>query len=653
MRYPNAALTLSVLVSAFSLFVPSAQAKAPPEAYTLRGIFRSVEISPNGQYVAMLAQQVDQPVVTISKIGGTTCKVGSGGSNLMGVFWANDSRLIIVAHKVAEQESEGSDNLRNISQAFSVDVNCGDAKKMNGSTIVGRSDDGQLIMEVPAIDDGNSDDKNLRRWRKFNGYKTDLFIVNPATGKGEDVERGAETTYRFLLDEHGHARMRFDVDLSSGKTLSYARIGDSKTWTLVRDERDTSTNDNSYRFLAIGRDPDTALVRTRNGGDRAGIYVFDFKTKQIIRPMFVRADADAVGLTDSTYSNLPTGVVYAGDNSAIEYFDPLYAKIQADLKETFPGEKRAIESVSKDGKSVIAFVEGATNPGGVYYFIDADKGDLIELVKMRPLLTVADVGPVKFYHYAARDGYSVPAYLTLPNGSSGKNLPLVVLPHGGPESRDHDDFDAWTQFLASRGYAVLQPQFRGSDGFGKAHRDAGRRQWGLRMQDDITDGVHDLITTGVADPKRICIVGWSYGGYAALAGLAYTPDLYRCGVAGAPVSDIPKMIEWQQKNGGRWFRDTDEITLMIGSLAKDEERLVKTSPSRNADKIQAPLMLVHGRLDTTVPLEQSQIMADAMKAAGKPYQMRIIEGDDHNLKKESTGVEFLKILESFLGENLK
>ena len=447
--------------------------------------------------------------------------------------------------------------------------------------------------------------------------------------------------------------MRFDVDMSYGRILAFARIGNSNDWVQVYDQRNEKDIENSFVFIGIGARPDTAYVLTRNFGPRYGIYEFDFKSKSISRPLYTRTDADVVGFSYGAYGRVPTGVIYAGEDTTVEYFDKDFAKYAADLRETFPGESRFINSVTKDKSIFIAYVEGKTNPGGVYYYVDSAKGELFELGKRYPLLTPQDIGPVKFYKYSARDGLQIPAYLTLPYGSLGKNLPLVVLPHGGPESRDNDEYDSWTQFLASRGYAVLQPQFRGSDGFGLEHRNAGRRQWGLAMQNDITDGVKNMISTGVADPNRVCIVGWSYGGYAALAGLAYSPELYKCGVAGAPVSDLPVMLEWASKNAGRWFRDDDEITKMIGNLKADYERLVATSPSRNAGKFRAPLLLVHPKFDQTVPIEQSEIMSKALNEASKPHEFVVIEGDDHHLVKSSSRVEFLKHLDRFLGQHLK
>jgi dipeptidyl aminopeptidase/acylaminoacyl peptidase len=222
----------------------------------------------------------------------------------------------------------------------------------------------------------------------------------------------------------------------------------------------------------------------------------------------------------------------------------------------------------------------------------------------------------------------------------------VILPHGGPEAHDDSGFDWLAQFLASRGYAVLQPQFRGSDGFGSAHADAGRHQWGLRMQDDVTDGVRALTEKGIADPKRICIVGGSYGGYVALAGAAFTPELYACAASIAGVSDLPAMIGYTVKMEGEesnllaYWRDH------IGSPL--DPQVIAKSPARSAATIRAPILLLHGTEDTVVPLAQSKMMARALDAANRQYSLVELPGDDHYLSTSATRVLMLGELEKFL-----
>jgi dipeptidyl aminopeptidase/acylaminoacyl peptidase len=260
------------------------------------------------------------------------------------------------------------------------------------------------------------------------------------------------------------------------------------------------------------------------------------------------------------------------------------------------------------------------------------------------------LGPVREFPYPARDQYSLLAYLTLPPGASERNLPVVVLPHGGPESRDDPGFDWMTQFLASRGYAVFQPQFRGSSGFGAAHADAGRKQWGLRMQDDVTDGVKALIDQGIADPRRICIAGISYGGYAALAGATFTPELYACAASIGGVSDLPNMLGWVQKDLGKESNSLAYWRDHIGGTT--DPQVVAKSPARFATAIRAPILLIHGTDDTTVPIDQARGMARALTAAGKKFELIELEGDDHYLSSSATRVRALRELERFLAIHL-
>jgi dipeptidyl aminopeptidase/acylaminoacyl peptidase len=266
------------------------------------------------------------------------------------------------------------------------------------------------------------------------------------------------------------------------------------------------------------------------------------------------------------------------------------------------------------------------------------------------MLNGVALGPVREFHYPARDLYALLAYLTLPAGASERSLPVVVLPHGGPESRDDPGFDWMTQFLSSRGYAVFQPQFRGSSGFGAAHADAGRKQWGLRMQDDVTDGVKALIDQGIADPRRICIAGISYGGYAALAGATFTPELYACAVSIGGVSDLPNMLGWVQKDLGKESNSLAYWRDHIGGTT--DPQVVAKSPARFATAIRAPILLIHGTDDTTVPIDQARGMARALTAAGKKFELIELEGDDHYLSSSATRVRALRELERFLAIHL-
>ena len=305
---------------------------------------------------------------------------------------------------------------------------------------------------------------------------------------------------------------------------------------------------------------------------------------------------------------------------------------------------------SLDGTKTLARVETPSSPP-VYYLVDftAHRADIA--AEEYPALSGVALGEVKEFSYKARDGTAIPAYLTTPATKSSKPIPLVVLPHGGPQARDYLTFDWLPQFLASRGYAVLQPQFRGSTGFGDAFREAGYRQWGGLMQDDVTDGVRAMIEQGVADPRRVCIVGASYGGYAALMGAAFTPDLYSCAVSISGVTDLPALMrETVPIYGGTLSTTLSIWKARIG--APNDSNLAAKSPINAVQSIKVPILIIYGTGDGVVPNEQSERMARVLKAAGKNVTVAVLAGEDHWLSRTDARVQVLKELEAFLGKNL-
>jgi dipeptidyl aminopeptidase/acylaminoacyl peptidase len=260
-----------------------------------------------------------------------------------------------------------------------------------------------------------------------------------------------------------------------------------------------------------------------------------------------------------------------------------------------------------------------------------------------PYIPDESVAPIKSIVYRARDGLQIHGYLTMPLGKVDGPIPFVVLPHGGPYSRDYKEFDYIAQMIASRGYGVLQPNFRGSTGYGGAFLEAGFREWGRKMQDDVTDATKWLIDQKLADPSRICIFGWSYGGYAALMGAIREPTLYRCAASMAGVTDLKHI----QPNSGRMLSG-----VAVPVLNGDRSLIAENSPAKNADKIMIPILLAHGEQDLNVSVEDSTEMEAALKSAGKKVDSIYFGGDDHFLFLEGDRIAFLKKLDSFLRENL-
>ncbi|MEQ1754716.1 MAG: prolyl oligopeptidase family serine peptidase, partial [Micropepsaceae bacterium] len=447
-------------------------------------------------------------------------------------------------------------------------------------------------------------------------------------------------------------RVRID-EIRDDEFKVFAHLSNDAEWREVYDSQRSSSAARIDRFVAMGPKPDTAYVITRNGGDRRAAYEFNLRNGTLGPLLFQDPKFDVDGFQVDAYAGDAVGVSYADNLQRVVYFDPALASLIAKIRALLPGEQVNLVTWSRDRSSLIVRADGPSNRTGAYYFADTQTGQISRLGARYPSIAEGDIATVRSFTYVARDGLAILAYLTLPPRSAAKNLAMIVMPHGGPEARDTAEFDRWAQFLATRGYAVFQPQFRGSDGFGWSFRQAGRLQWGLKMQDDITDGVKALIGDGTADPARICIFGWSYGGYAALAGLAFTPELYKCGVAGAGVSDLRAVLaDEKTKNGGRW--DTLRYwPSVIGDPFKDVKRLEATSPARHAENIRARLLLLHAKDDTIVRISQSELMARAMEKAGKPFEIIKLEGDDHWLSHSETEIRVLRELERFLGKNLQ
>ena len=345
------------------------------------------------------------------------------------------------------------------------------------------------------------------------------------------------------------------------------------------------------------------------------------------------------------------GVMHDGLTAEYKFFDPADQHVWDGLANAFPGENVELESWSNDHKIVVVRVDGKRD-GAAYFMIDRNSHKASFLGPVYSGIDLPDVADRTLISYKAADGLTIPAFLTLPNGKAPKNLALVVLPHGGPEGHDDVQFDWLAQGLASRGYAVLQPEFRGSDGNGWDFLTAGYGQWGRKMQSDLSDGVRYLASQGTIDPKRVCIVGASYGGYAALAGATLDKGVYRCAVSDSGIGDLHAFLQWKRDR----IRDSDSTALryenrLLGSDNIDDPALAPISPITHVADVQIPILLIHGQDDTVVPIEQSEAMEAALKAAGKPVTFVKLEGEDHWLSKPDTRLQMLQATVTFLEAN--
>ncbi len=468
-----------------------------------------------------------------------------------------------------------------------------------------------------------------------------VYEIDTRSGKSREIDEGSPITNHWVIDPDGNPVARGDWDEKTHDFTIFAKHGSGWTQIYHRDDG----NQLELPGLTVDRKAVVAIGLDQDGRSKLLAIPLDGSAPQVLFEDPVYGVARAIF---DRFDQRLLGVYLDGPDSAYRWIDSQYVQRAKALSKNFPDREIYLIDQSQDRSRLLARVEAPDKPS-VFYVIDftAHKADI--LAEAYPALADAPLGKVSEITYKARDGSDIPAYLTTPPGASaGAPRPLVVLVHGGPASRDYLEFDWLAQFIASRGYLVLQPQFRGSTGFGEEFRKAGLHQWGLLMQDDVTDGVKAMIDQKLADPRRICIAGASYGGYAALAGAAFTPDLYACAISINGVFDLPQLQAYVVKHSGEYgylyWREE------VG--ATQDRKLVEKSPGRHAASVKAPVLLLQSTEDTVVPVEQADSMAAALRLTDKPVKLVKMPGDDHWLSNTATRVLVLQEMDAFLQANL-
>ena len=471
-----------------------------------------------------------------------------------------------------------------------------------------------------------------------------------------DVNSGNLLTVQF--SEHGIRDWYADRDgiVRAGEASPdnyyelWARVGGKQNFALVLRHR--VFDEGGPVFAGFHADPKKIYVRQNYEGHEA-IFEFDLETRSIGNLIFAHPAVDAGGIErDAASERRAVGVRFTVDRPDIHYFDEAAERENKALRIAFENEfhtpvfHRSV-SASVDGMRQILEVSSDIQPP-VYFLYDRKQHSNSLILEERPDIDTTALASTRRVTYRARDGLEIAAYLTLPVGLEPKMLPAIALIHGGPWSRDSIEWDPEVQLFANRGFAVLQINFRGSSGYGRQHLEAGYREWGQKIQDDITDGVKWLISEGIADADRIGITGASYGGYATLVGLVKTPELYRAGAAYASVTDIEFMLsddKWYD-----WGYEWQET--MVGGDRGDKERLRESSPLRRAAEIRAPVLLGHGVDDQVVHVHQSQRMAEALRAAGKKYEYLEFPDEIHGFLLEANRIKWYERVIAFFEENL-
>ncbi|TFU03075.1 S9 family peptidase [Polymorphobacter arshaanensis] len=460
----------------------------------------------------------------------------------------------------------------------------------------------------------------------------DLYRVDLDSGRTKLLSNAGPAWRDWLVDSEGNVLVARDITRDTG------------AWTLRnpdsgRELAKGTDPQGKGGLVSLGRTPRTVVLSTRVGDaehEWAEINVDSGASEQLLDDVAVSEVITATG------TRLLIGYVASGDAQAATFFDKRREARMRGTVKAFPGLRVTYVDADSAFDRIIVHTDGPDD-SGTYWRVDIPTGSADELGHDYPTIKAADIGPVSMFDYRAGDGLDLHGVLTLPRGRTPKGLPLIVLPHGGPAARDYPQFDWWAQALASRGYAVFQPNFRGSTGYGAKFRAAGYGQWGKLMQTDVSDGVAALAARGIIDPKRVCIMGASYGGYAALAGVTLQQGLYRCAVAVAGVSDLKMMFADEVgATGDRTQRRAWKSEFGAGT------DLAAVSPAYAAARSDAPVLLIHGRDDTVVPYAQSERMAAQLRAAGKPVELVTLAGEDHWLSIGTTRVQMLEAAVAFV-----
>lgn len=481
-----------------------------------------------------------------------------------------------------------------------------------------------------------------------------VYRIDLDTGKRTMAVPAMPDIWHWYADNAGTVRYGYGWPDEHHWKMVYRKDATAKFTIVARgtDKDDDAANDARDRAFTIQEGTDEGYRYGVGSLTRLlGVYHYNFATHTYGDLVYeaLGADLDDAYLTEDGKS---LRVAYFTDSRRrVKWFDPALAELQLSLDTAVSGKmgEREVWIASRNGDDsrMMIAVSGSNDPGKLYFYQQAT-GTMSLLASLNEQLKPADLAATHYLHYTARDGEEIPAYLTLPRGRPAKGLPLIVMPHGGPfDVRDDGSFDPDVQFLVNRGYAVLQPQYRGSGSYGERFDELGMAQWGRAMQDDIDDGMDWLAARGVIDPKRACIVGASYGGYAAIWGGTRNPERWRCAVSFAGISDLPRHLKFQMNS------DTDKQSRekwRARVQGADNFDLRTLSGLFNIDRLKVPMMLVHGDKDQRVPVKQSRLYADALKAAGKTYEYYELPGEGHGFSSAANAQTWYDKLDAFLAK---
>ncbi|WP_441818827.1 alpha/beta hydrolase family protein [Lysobacter sp. TAB13] len=628
----------------------AASAALDIDSFAKGDTFSDIKLSPTGEFFAASVPMNDETALVIftrenmKRTG--VFRVGRH-NHVDDFWWVSPTRVLIsMAQKLGSR-----DEPIGTGEIFAINANGTGADVLVGYRVQGRGAGTRIqpkkVEDVAAflVDDLPAEERAVVI--SVQPFKADAYSraerLDTFTGQRNLVALSPVRNTRFTTDNAGVVRFARGFGTDNVRKLFY-RPGNNTEWTLVSSDAGENGMDLPIGFSA---DDKTAYFQTEHAQGPDSIVAFDIATqtrKEILRDKV--ADPDRI--IYRTNSRIPVGVFFADGKPRTVFFEKNSpeARQYKSLEAAFPGDAVRITSQSADGKLSLVEVWNDRSPGDVYLF-DNENKHAAHIISRRSWFDPAQMASVKQVELKARDGLALSGLLTTPKGAAGKSMPLVVMPHGGPYGiQDHWQFDDDAQVLAAAGYAVLQVNYRGSGGYGEAFIQAGRREWGGKMQDDVTDATRWAIEQGIADPARICIYGASYGGYAALMGVAREPGLYKCAAGYVGVYDLPLMHttgDIQKRGSGEsYLRD------WIGT----PEALDKVSPARLAGKIKVPVFLAAGGEDERAPQVHSERMEKALREAGVPVESLYYKSEGHGFYEEAHKREYYSRLLAFLSRSL-
>lgn len=614
---------------------------------------RMMKLSPAGDKVAFLQNRDSGPTLVVSDLSSfdNIAALAIETYKVREIEWANNETLILYS-SLAERDVTVRRGRRENTAVFAVNTRKKKIERLlygkRGQNrrqyamggVIGVDESGGYVY-MPAYTDGDG--------RSAFG---NLLKVSLDHGKGVVVAYADRHTDDYIVTPAGDvlARERFD-DMSNVYELQIP--GDLLDWKTVY--REVSGLPPCGLIAATPDHQHIILDCASHSKPGAGLHKINVVSGEMTGPMtFPSGKVISSLLTD--INRVMIGGRHTGIDSEFEFLDPAVQDDFTKFIRKFTGTSIKLESVSRNLEKMLFLVETGIGGAGKFILFDRTTGQIAGIASQYKSIPDAKVGRVHTVEYTAGDGLPIEGIVTWPPGvspGSKKGLPLVVFPHGGPAAYDTVRFDYMAQYMASLGFVVLQPNFRGSSGYGWSFERAGDGEWGRKMQTDLSDGITALAERGWINPAKTCIVGWSYGGYAALAAATFQPDTYKCAIAGAPVSDLVLMLKDRQKKTGRESAVLDYWRRAMVAGQEDWSLLAAISPVNYADQIQIPVLLLHGTDDSVVEFSHSEAMAQALAISGKPYRFVRLQGEDHWLSREPTRIEALEETGRFLKEHLR